>query len=123
MSYEFYPKGSTIFNYQDSGDKFYVIVKGKISIHGNFSLWSSWLSLESLKNKISFQIQEFPVIWILFFVVISELKTKNKEKYFENWREVWLEEEERFCQLPEEVRTLNGYKVLTTDEDGTYNPL
>lgn len=31
LRYEFFPKGSTVFNYGDEGDKFYVILKGSVS--------------------------------------------------------------------------------------------
>ena len=31
LKYEFWPKGSTIFNFGDLGSKFYIIIKGKVS--------------------------------------------------------------------------------------------
>lgn len=34
MGYEFHQKGTAVFNYHDSGDKFYVIIKGKIEVLG-----------------------------------------------------------------------------------------
>lgn len=31
LKYEFYPKGSTIFNFGEFGTKFFIIIKGKVS--------------------------------------------------------------------------------------------
>ena len=70
LKYEFFPKGSTVFNFGEFGTKFYIVVKGKVSWKipflkeittkdKNFKNWRDflceddkrWATYDDLKNK------------------------------------------------------------------------
>jgi CRP-like cAMP-binding protein len=67
-----FDEDEVIFNYGDIGTKFYVIIKGKVSIN-----------------------------------VLGDVTFSSKDEIFKNLKQIWIEDEKRFCETTEDLKHFN----------------